>query len=324
MSTSRRVLPSNAASSQRTLAAFTWPRRGRLPGPAAASRRRARGMSIATCCRCSAGISVRSRWTRSASGFRPARGRAFDRMWAQGALAVLDALEVPRAAVVGHHTGAAIAVEIAAAAPQRVSALVLSACPFVDAARAAPGARACGSSTMSRREGDGAHLTELWARRQPFYPADDTDLLRRFRIDALRAGEMAAEGHRVVNRYPDGGSSGAHHVPHAGHSPDRRSSRSSGGSQGCWSHRRQCPARALRRHGAAARSDAGGVFRAGARFCGHQRRKVLRRRGRSADPPVAPAVASSMISSTIRGTLHQRNDRRSASARIDACQLFKA
>ena len=40
---------------------------------------------------------------------------------------------------------------------------------------------------------DGSHLTELWARRQPFYPADDIDLLQRFMIDALRSGEMAAE-----------------------------------------------------------------------------------------------------------------------------------
>ncbi|MCC8940661.1 alpha/beta fold hydrolase, partial [Bradyrhizobium sp. Arg68] len=30
-------------------------------------------------------------------------------LWAQGALALLDALELPRAAIVGHHTGAAIA-----------------------------------------------------------------------------------------------------------------------------------------------------------------------------------------------------------------------
>src|SRR5512147_3176299 len=30
-------------------------------------------------------------------------------LWAQGAFAVLDALEEPRAAIVGHHTGAAIA-----------------------------------------------------------------------------------------------------------------------------------------------------------------------------------------------------------------------
>ena len=58
-------------------------------------------------------------------------------LWAQGAFALLDALELPRAAIVGHHTGAVIAVEMAASAPARVSALVLSACPFVDAERRA-------------------------------------------------------------------------------------------------------------------------------------------------------------------------------------------
>jgi pimeloyl-ACP methyl ester carboxylesterase len=121
-------------------------------------------------------------------------------LWAQAALALLDALQEPRAAIVGHHTGAAIAVEIAALAPARVSALVLSACPFVDAARRAAhhGMRVV-DDVVARP--DGTHLTELWARRQPLYPADDIDLLQRFMIDALRAGEMAAEGHRVVNRY---------------------------------------------------------------------------------------------------------------------------
>lgn len=120
--------------------------------------------------------------------------------WAQGAFALLDALEVPRAAIVGHHTGAVIAVEMAASSPARVSALVLSACPFVDAARRA---RHEGMRVIDDVETrtDGAHLAELWGRRQPFYPEGDTDLLRRFMIDALRAGEMAAEGHRVVNRY---------------------------------------------------------------------------------------------------------------------------
>src|SRR5438128_11615137 len=121
-------------------------------------------------------------------------------LWAEGAFALLDALEEPRAAVVGHHTGAVIAVEMAASAPARVSALVLSACPFVDAARRA---KHHGTRVIDDVEArtDGAHLAELWARRQPFYPADDIDLLQRFMIDALRAGEMAAEGHRVLNRY---------------------------------------------------------------------------------------------------------------------------
>lgn len=130
---------------------------------------------------------------------RPA-GEPSIELWAAGALALLDALEEPRAAIVGHHTGAAIAVEIAAAAPARVSALVLSACPFVDAVRRGEHARARVIDEVETRS-DGAHLAELWARRQPFYPADNIDLLRRFMIDALRAGEMAAEGHRVVNRY---------------------------------------------------------------------------------------------------------------------------
>jgi hypothetical protein len=37
--------------------------------------------------------------------------------------------------------------------------------------------------------------------RQPFYPSGDIDLLQRFVTDAIKAGRMAAEGHRVVNRY---------------------------------------------------------------------------------------------------------------------------
>jgi len=121
-------------------------------------------------------------------------------LWAQSALGLLDALDEPYAAIVGHHTGAAIAVEVAAAATTRVRALVLSACPFVDAARRAKHAGMRVIDDVETRT-DGVHLAELWARRQPFYPAGDTDLLRRFMIDALRAGEMAAEGHRVVNRY---------------------------------------------------------------------------------------------------------------------------
>jgi pimeloyl-ACP methyl ester carboxylesterase len=120
--------------------------------------------------------------------------------WAAAAFALLDVLGENKAAIVGHHTGAAIAVEMAAAGPDRVSALVLSACPFVDAARRAKHHDMQVIDDVTPRA-DGAHLAELWARRQPFYPAGDIDLLQRFMVDALRAGPMAAEGHRVVNRY---------------------------------------------------------------------------------------------------------------------------
>lgn len=120
--------------------------------------------------------------------------------WASAALALLDALAIQETAVVGHHTGAAVALEIAAQAPQRVEALVLSACPFVDAERRARYATHRAIDDVEMRA-DGAHLAELWNRRRPFYPEGDTDLLARFMTDALRAGPMAAEGHRVVNRY---------------------------------------------------------------------------------------------------------------------------
>jgi pimeloyl-ACP methyl ester carboxylesterase len=120
--------------------------------------------------------------------------------WAQAAHELMEALGHRRAVVVGHHTGAAVAIEMAASRPERVQALVLSAAPLVDAARraAAPGKRVIDEAAV---QSDGRHLLELWAMRQPYYPQDRADLLERFMIDALKAGPRAAEGHRVVGRY---------------------------------------------------------------------------------------------------------------------------
>ena len=120
--------------------------------------------------------------------------------WAAVAHELLAKLGCARAVVVGHHTGAAIALEMAAMHPERVEALVLSAAPYVDAERRA--------SEPTRRiiddvaaHPEGRHLVDLWARRQPHYPEGRRDLLERLMIDALKAGPRAAEGHRVVGRY---------------------------------------------------------------------------------------------------------------------------
>ena len=120
--------------------------------------------------------------------------------WAQGALDLMDALGITRFAVVGHHTGAVVAMEIAAAAPQRVAALVLSSCPFITAQRRLDHQGKRVIDDVEQRA-DGSHLTELWQRRQPFYPAGDIALLERFMCDALKAGLLASGGHRVVNGY---------------------------------------------------------------------------------------------------------------------------
>ncbi|MGH7263576.1 MAG: alpha/beta fold hydrolase [Candidatus Rokuibacteriota bacterium] len=121
--------------------------------------------------------------------------------YAAGAVSLLDRLGIDRAAVVGHHTGAVVAIELAAAHGSRVERAVLSASPYVDAAE------------RERRKGrplrvdhvefqpDGSHLVELWRGRQAFYPKDRPDLLTRFVLDALKAGEKLLEGHRACAAY---------------------------------------------------------------------------------------------------------------------------
>ena len=51
-------------------------------------------------------------------------GQASIENWAKAAHELLDALGIERVAVVGHHTGASIAIEIAAAYPAQVAALM--------------------------------------------------------------------------------------------------------------------------------------------------------------------------------------------------------
>ena len=120
--------------------------------------------------------------------------------YARGAVDLLDALGVRTTAVVGHHTGAVIAVELAASYPDRVERLVLSASPYVDAEDRERRKHRPPIDAVELHE-HGHHLAELWRRRMGFYPQGRHDLLTRFVIDALRAGEKAEEGHRAVNAY---------------------------------------------------------------------------------------------------------------------------
>src|SRR4029077_13851447 len=47
---------------------------------------------------------------------------------------------------------------------------------------------------------DGSHIAELWSMRAPYYP-NHANLLDRFIIDALKAGDRAGGGHLTVARY---------------------------------------------------------------------------------------------------------------------------
>jgi pimeloyl-ACP methyl ester carboxylesterase len=128
------------------------------------------------------------------------RGTDSIERWAAAAVELLDALEIERAAVVGHHTGAYIAVEIAASRPERVSAAVLSSLHLATEEERREHATGRAVVDDVDRSLDGSHLVQLWRGRAPFYPPS-VELLERYLADCLRAGERAAEGHRVVARY---------------------------------------------------------------------------------------------------------------------------
>jgi pimeloyl-ACP methyl ester carboxylesterase len=111
---------------------------------------------------------------------------------ASGVVQFTSALNLQRFSLIGHHTGAVIAVEVAASFPSKVEKLVLSGCPYIDDKRVI-------DSYESRV--DGSHLIQLWNDRLQFYPKNRPDILDRFIIDALKAGRNAALGHIAVSSY---------------------------------------------------------------------------------------------------------------------------
>ncbi|SFW79998.1 alpha/beta fold hydrolase [Amycolatopsis australiensis] len=120
--------------------------------------------------------------------------------YARGVLAALDTLGVDRAAVVGHHTGGVVAVELAAAAPDRVTAVVLSSRPWAAAGYPASHVDGPGVDDAARDPG-GGHRFAWWEQRRPYYPKAATGLLARFVPDALAPGVDPRGGHLACARY---------------------------------------------------------------------------------------------------------------------------
>jgi pimeloyl-ACP methyl ester carboxylesterase len=132
-------------------------------------------------------------------GGTPPRQSGSIETYAQAASDLLTGLQIERVAVIGHHTGGVIAVRLAAIAGKRISRLVLSSTPFVDApGREMRQHRPPIDSVNS--SADGKHLQVQWNRRAAFYPSDRPDLQQRYLLDALRATNPE-EGHEAVAQY---------------------------------------------------------------------------------------------------------------------------
>lgn len=109
---------------------------------------------------------------------------------------VLDALGIERVIAIGHHTGAVIAVEMAAAFPSRVERVVLSGPVYTDADGRAELAKYFKQWTIAA---DGSHLTDKWRKMHEWLPRPD--LVQRFVVDLFRAGADSEQGHFAVAEY---------------------------------------------------------------------------------------------------------------------------
>jgi pimeloyl-ACP methyl ester carboxylesterase len=116
--------------------------------------------------------------------------------YADTVVALLDHLGIPEAVLVGHHTGAILAIDIAARHPQRVHRLALSGPFYMDAE-----AREMlnGISEQWRMRPDGSHLQEKWDKFSGW--TDDPAIVQRVVTDLLRAGETSEYGHFACADY---------------------------------------------------------------------------------------------------------------------------
>ena len=118
--------------------------------------------------------------------------------YAENAVSFLDALGITRTHVVGEKTGAAIAVELAIKAPDRVGRMVISALPFVlNEEERITRREQVTSRDLITRAADGSHFSRIWqwlldtripaSSTGPINGAD-MDLLSELMLDALKAG----------------------------------------------------------------------------------------------------------------------------------------
>lgn len=120
--------------------------------------------------------------------------------YAEALALLLHGLGLEEVSLVGHHTGALVALEAAVRFRPLVRSVVLSSAPLRTAIERVAALAGPGIDDVEPQP-DGDHLAELWRRRQPFYPEGRPDLLHRFVTDALRVATRVGEGHRAVNRY---------------------------------------------------------------------------------------------------------------------------
>ncbi|GIW06449.1 MAG: hypothetical protein KatS3mg060_1254 [Dehalococcoidia bacterium] len=118
--------------------------------------------------------------------------------YGRAALQALDALGWERAHLVGRLTGCAVAVEVAAAAPERIETLVLSGLPDYD-----DEVRKSKLETLrwTPMKPDGSQALDVWRFLRSTNPSLPTATIHMMHLAMLRPGPRNEEGHRAIFRY---------------------------------------------------------------------------------------------------------------------------
>ena len=120
--------------------------------------------------------------------------------YARSVVEFLNALQVKRTNVFGHHTGALIGVELAAGYPERVDKLVVSGCPcFKNDDKRLP--LFWDKFESMKIDPYGSHLLKIWHTLRDADFKAPVDLLENFAENYIKASLRGEEAHWAVFRY---------------------------------------------------------------------------------------------------------------------------
>lgn len=120
--------------------------------------------------------------------------------YARATISFLQVLGINETSIVGHHTGAAIAVEVAVTQPEMVGRLVLSGCPFYEEKMREMLLRDERFQPMVVKE-NGSHLLKVWQIIRSVSPESKPEVWNKVVTNYLRPGKDAEDGHHAAFRY---------------------------------------------------------------------------------------------------------------------------
>lgn len=123
--------------------------------------------------------------------------------WASSVAAVLDHLRIRQADVLGHHTGALLATEVALQFPQRVRRVILNGpFPITESERAMFLADLQKTEIDFEYRADGTHLSESFVKRSKFYGPDaDPRHITRIQVEKFMGYGPFWYGHHAAFEY---------------------------------------------------------------------------------------------------------------------------